>query len=201
MRPWILSLSTEARAVAVCGLSLLLLLPSPAFAATAEDRRAARAHFKEAEKAYAAGAYTEALTSYEQAYARFEAPAFLFNMAQCHRHLERPREALALYQRFLDASPDATNRTVVEGLVEEMKVAIAALPPPDFILLPSRTHFESVAQAPVAVAPVEPKRVHEQWWFWTAAAVVVGGVATGVALAAQPGGELPPASLGDINLR
>src|SRR5690606_7000091 len=116
-------------------------------------------------------------------------------------YLERPREALALYQRFLDASPDATNRTVVEGLVEEMKVAIAALPPPDFILLPSRTHFESVAQAPVAVAPVEPKRVHEQWWFWTAAAVVVGGVATGVALAAQPGGELPPASLGDINLR
>src|SRR5690606_39827715 len=57
-------------------------------------------------------------------------------------YLERPREALALYQRFLDASPDATNRTVVEGLVEEMKVAIAALPPPDFILLPSRRSEE-----------------------------------------------------------
>ena len=202
MRPWIPSRSTEARTLTVCGLILMLLLSSPAaFAASAEDRRAARVHFNQAEKAYAAGAYEEALVSYEQAYARFEAPAFLFNMAQCKRLLERPKEALALYQRFLEASPNAKNRIVVEGLVEEMKVAVAALPPPEFILLPSKVQFESVEQAPVAVAPVEPKRVHEQWWFWTAAAVVVGGVATGAVIASQPGGELPPASLGDISLR
>lgn len=200
MRPWILSLSTEARTLTVCGLILLLVLPAPAaFAATAEDRRAARVHFNEAEKAYANEAYAEALASYEKAYALFEAPAFLFNMAQCQRHLDRPKEALDLYRRFIEASPNATNRTVVEGLIVEMEEAVAALPPEPPVLLPSEDLFEK-EEAPV-VAAVEPKPVHQQWWFWTAAAVVVGGVATGVAIAAQPGGELPPASLGDISLR
>lgn len=201
MRHWIPSLSIDVRAAIACALALMLVLPGPAFAASARDRRAARAHFEAAEKAYAAASYEEALASYEQAYALYEAPAFLFNMAQCKRHLERPREALALYERFLEASPEAKNRAMVEELVVEMRAAVAALPPREFILLPSKNQFASVAQAPIAVPAPEPKQVHEQWWFWTAAAVVVGGVATGVALAAQPGGELPPASLGDVSLR
>lgn len=200
MRPWILSPSTDSRVLAVGGLILLLLLPSPAFAASAEDRRAARAHFNQAEKAYAEGNYEDALASYEQAYALFEAPAFLFNMAQCQRHLDRPKEALSLYQRFLEASPNAKNRTVVEGLVTEMEAAVAALPPGPPILLPSEDLFDEKEETP-AIAAADTKPVHQQWWFWTAAAVVVGGVVTGVALASQPGGELPPASLGDVSLR
>lgn len=191
--------SIEWRRLAACGLVLLFVMHTPvALAATPEDRRAARVHFQAAEKAYAAESYEEALAGYEQAHALFPSPAFLFNMAQCHRHLNQPKEALALYQRYLEASPKAGNRVVVEGFISEMETAVAALPP-EPILLPSEDVLKE--EPPVYASAPSTKPVHEQWWFWTAAAVVVGGVAGGVVLASQAGGSLPPATLGDVSLR
>lgn len=206
MRCWI-HLPTSAL------LSVLLvlqpLLPSVASAAapTAQDRKASRLAFGRAQEAYEAGRFEEALTGYREANERMSNPAFIFNMAQCYRQLGAHDEALAHYQRYLDASPTAKNRTVVEAHIQDLQTAIAQRPPPKPVLTPSdelmlqqqeQQRREEEAAALAAAPAATP--IYQTWWFWTAAAVVAGGVATGVVLS-QGGDSLPPASLGDVSIR
>ncbi len=207
MRCWIHSPISALLSVL---LVLQLALPGLAHGAapsapTAQDRKASRAAFQRAQVAYEAGRFEEALAGYREANERMPNPAFIFNMAQCHRQLGREDEALAYYRSYLEASPEARNRVMVEAHIRDLETAIAQRVPEKPVLTPSeelmlRRQQEEQEAAAIAAARPEAPPVYQTWWFWTATAVVVGGVATGVVLA-QGGSKLPPTSLGDVSLR
>lgn len=192
---------------ALClGLALQLSLPAAsahAAPATREDRAASKLVFQRAQEDYAAGRYSVALAGYAEAHRLYPLPAFIFNMAQCERLLDRPEEALALYRRYLTEEPKAKNRATVEGLISELETTLAARRPKEPVNLVPATPTEPPAAELAAITSTPaaaPAPLHHQWWFWTGVAVVVGGVATGVALASG-GPSLPPTSLGDVVLR
>jgi tetratricopeptide (TPR) repeat protein len=93
--------------------------PAPAY--DQKQQKAARAHFDRAEKAFNLGHFEEALAGYQAAYEVLPLPAFLFNIAQCHRNLRNREQAVFFYQRYLSLAPDAPNHAVVQELIAEQK--------------------------------------------------------------------------------
>ena len=79
----------------------------------------AKALFAEANQHYSLGEFDQAMTSYSLAYRLEPLPAFLFNIAQCHRKLGHYKDAIAMYQNYLVGVPDAPNKDVVDSLIEE----------------------------------------------------------------------------------
>jgi tetratricopeptide (TPR) repeat protein len=67
----------------------------------------------------------QALELYKRAYRIKPLPAFLFNIAQCYRKLGNHQEAINMYQAYLVGVPDASNKEMVESLINESKTAIA----------------------------------------------------------------------------
>ena len=97
--------------------------------AAAADEVAA-AHYKKGRSLYNVSEYRAALDEFKQAYVAHEDPAFLYNIAQCHRQLGNHREAITFYKRFLKESPGARNRKEIEQLISELEAKAAAAPPP-----------------------------------------------------------------------
>jgi tetratricopeptide (TPR) repeat protein len=85
----------------------------------------AKTLFDQGNQHYNLGEFAKALESYKRAYRVKALPAFLFNIAQCHRKLEQHREAVAMYQSYLLGVPDAANKALVESLIAESKTKLA----------------------------------------------------------------------------
>jgi hypothetical protein len=81
----------------------------------------AKALFAEANQHYSLGEFDKAMDSYSLAYRLKPLPAFLFNIAQCHRKLGHYKEAIAMYQNYLSGVPNAPNKDVVDSLINEAK--------------------------------------------------------------------------------
>ena len=86
----------------------------------------AKALFAEGDQHYSLGEFDQALGLYKRAYRAKPLPAFLFNIAQCHRKLDQHQEAIAMYQSYLVGVPNATNRGMVESLIAESRTAFDA---------------------------------------------------------------------------
>jgi tetratricopeptide (TPR) repeat protein len=100
---------------------LALAASAPAMAADLEQGRAA---FAEGQKAYLAGDYRGALTWFKNGYAQTQDPAFLLNMAQCHRSLGEASKALTMFRLYLKSAPEGTNpeaRAVATKAVKELE--------------------------------------------------------------------------------
>jgi len=99
----------------------------PAMKKLVDDAPTERAKelFDQASRHYNLAEYAPALDLYKRAYRITPLPAFLFNIAQCHRKLGQHKDAILMYQSFLTGVPDADNRKVVEGLIAESKAAYA----------------------------------------------------------------------------
>jgi tetratricopeptide (TPR) repeat protein len=85
---------------------VLLVVASPARARTTridDARERAQVHWKSGSQRYAAGEWTAALDEFEAGYAADPSPAFLVNIGQCLRKLDRLDEAALAFRRFLDA--------------------------------------------------------------------------------------------------
>jgi tetratricopeptide (TPR) repeat protein len=92
----------------------------------ADNKADARKHVEVADVSYKLGDFAKALDEYSKAYQVFPVPGLLFNIGQCHRELGHLDQALFFYEGFLRDSPaDAPNRSVVEGLANDMRAAIA----------------------------------------------------------------------------
>ena len=115
-----------SRRSCLVALAVALALSATASPAWAQDRAAARQHFADGERHYAAGEWSEALTEYQAANDAAPMPEFLFNMAQCHRQLGHHADAMAMYQQFLAERPDAPNRQTVEELIDEARAQASA---------------------------------------------------------------------------
>ena len=91
---------------AVCaGVAVVAAGATPAAARTtrAEDaRERAHVHWKSGSERYAAGQFAAALDEFEAGFAAQPTPAFLVNIGQCLRKLDRLDEAALAFRRFLD---------------------------------------------------------------------------------------------------
>ncbi|SET79498.1 tetratricopeptide repeat protein [Stigmatella erecta] len=112
------------------GLLLVLgLVPLSASAAapTEEAKTAARAKFAEGNAFYEQGNFRQALSSFDAAYSLVPLPAFLFNVAQCHRQLGSYERAATFYRRYLALSPkEPPNAPMVKELITEMDTRVQA---------------------------------------------------------------------------
>jgi tetratricopeptide (TPR) repeat protein len=169
--------------------------PAPVY--DQKQEKEARAHFDRAERAFNLRRFDEALAGYQAAYEALPLPAFLFNIAQCHRNLGNRDQAVFFYQRYLTLDPEAPNRRIVEDLIAEQK-----RPPPAPV---SRVDLSLHADPSAANHLGEQPRTKAMTWqrtrWWLAGGLVVAVVA-GVALfALRPAGELPMGTAGTVDAR
>ena len=151
--------------VAVLAL-LWTALGSVSSACAQDDLTAAKAHFSKGTRLYEVGEYYQALGEFKAAHLAKPDPAFLFNIAQCHRQLGDLEQAVTMYKRFLAASPGAGNRAEVEKRVAEMeadlavrkrKAATAESPTAPVATQPAASVTPPVAAAPGPIYPPLPE--------------------------------------------
>jgi tetratricopeptide (TPR) repeat protein len=192
--------------------------PSMAFAE--DDAAAAKAHYETGVRHFDLSEYEPALAEFKEAYRNKPDPAFLYNIAQCHRKLGHGDEAVTFYQSYLRRAPDAKNRDEVERRIAELQSprAVESAPIPNTSgggPRPSPTSTEAQAKAaaqtvvtPLArstidlsaheeTAPKPHSAIYTRWWFWTAIGAVAAGTAVTVGvLARRDPTKIPTSSLG-----
>src|SRR5262245_42069698 len=106
------------------GIALIaaLLVGASAFA---DNKEIAREAYTEGTRQFEIGEYRAALDAFKRAYLNYEEPAFLFNIAQCHRMLGEKAEALRAYRNFLRKLPETDNRKEIEKIIANLEAAIA----------------------------------------------------------------------------
>jgi hypothetical protein len=88
------------------------------------DPARARAHFDLAKRYFQVAEYRKAIEEFKAAHIEEPDPAFLYNIAECHRHLGESKDALVFYRRFLTLAPSsAPTRAIVEKRIAELQAA------------------------------------------------------------------------------
>ena len=187
--------------------------PAPQAAPQSDPKVEARKLFDQATEQYKVGKFAEALVGYEAAYALFKAPAFLFNIAQCHFQLQNWDRAVFFFQSYLREQPEAANRALVEDLMREAHDRQKAKGDAEqrrLDLEKSRLELEQkqseqlnkeleLQTLSLAAKPEPP--LYKKWWFWT----IVGGVAaatvTTTVMYTTRDSVLPSGSLGTVDQR
>jgi len=196
------------RAVRISAVALLLAagvaVGGDARAAPTDGEAAeARRHYGTASRAYDLAEYEEALREFKEAYRIVGDPAFLFNIAQCHRKLGHPGDAITFYKTYLRRAPNTPHRAEVERFIADLEktgavrpeAAAASAPPapPPATAPPPAAAPEPLASppssAPVALvaAPAPPasetdRPVYRRAWFWVVTGAVVAGAVTAAVL-------------------
>jgi tetratricopeptide (TPR) repeat protein len=157
--------------------------------AHAEDKDKARAAYLRATQHYELGEYRHALDAFKDAYRNFGDPAFLFDLAQCHRQLGDNEQAIREYRMYLVKLPDAPNQTVVLDLIAKLERATAQKDSAPAEKEPAAASTPTLAAIPtsITVTPtVQPKAtprrtpLYEKWWLWSAVGAAVAAVGVGV---------------------
>src|SRR5262249_61593444 len=131
--------------------------PAPAAVPPASEAQLAEArqHQAAGSKLYDLAEYEAALHEFKEAYRAVEDPAFLFNIAQCHRKLGHAQDAITFDRNYLRRAPRAANRAEVERRIAELERAPAPAPAP-----PAETPPAAPPTPPV-LAPSAPPAVHD----------------------------------------
>lgn len=151
--------------------------------------------------------FDQAVADFEKAYQLSPQPNFLYLLGETQQEAGRVAEAIAAYRRYLEVSPQAPDRPLVQEqldtLAQQPKVPAPTVRVPEqpVKLPPGPAPVQkSVLPAPPRellswqrgpVRPAASPRVREPlWrrpWLWVAvSAAVLGGVALGVGLALRP---------------
>lgn len=161
---------------------------------TAESEQLARAEFERAQRAYDLGRFETAIVHYSRAYEAMPLPAFLFNIAQCHRLLGEHAQAAFFYRRYLDLAGNPANAPLTRELLSEMEQRQSE----------RERHERDTAARATAALTMNPLGAHEaeplykRWWFW---AVVGGAVAAGMTAVTVANNQPTQTTLGTINGR
>jgi tetratricopeptide (TPR) repeat protein len=195
------------RAVRILTLTPLLA----AAVAAGRDARAAptevqaaeaKRHHATATRAYDLAEYEAALREFKEAYRIVDDPAFLFNIAQCHRKLGHATDAITFYKTYLRRAPSSAHRAEVEKFIADLEAAdavrpeaaapAAPAPPPAAAPQTSAPLAPPPASAPVALvaAPAQPAPAtdhpfYTRAWFWVVTGAVLAGAATVVVLSTR----------------
>jgi tetratricopeptide (TPR) repeat protein len=170
-----------------------------------ESEATARELFRKAEISFNLGKFPEALRDYQAAYEAKPLPGFLFNIAQCYRHMGNYERARFFYRRYLALDPKTPNRRLVTDLITEVTQKMDSAPTPGAAAAASEatTPALGVPTTPadnaalgltptaaanatastliadpstVTATPAPTSRpVYKRWWFWTGIAAVVAG--------------------------
>jgi len=198
----------------VCASTLVLLAAAGPTRAGDPAVEQAKAHFAEAQKHFKLGRFDEALAEYTKAYEAKALPAFLFNIGQCHRKLERYDKAIHFYKSYLRDMPEAPNRKLVDDLISKSKQALEEqrkaeeerLASEEARKLEEQEQRERKAEEARLQAELEKARIQAEvekaklaagekdgdppvyttWWFWT----IIGGVAAAGIAGGVVGGVL-----------
>lgn len=95
----------------------------------------ARANFEAGRVAFAASRYADALQYFERAHELSGRHQLLYNIGLCHDRLGHDDQALASFEGYLAAAPDAHNRAEVEQRIDTARTRIErashdVVPPP-----------------------------------------------------------------------
>lgn len=195
------------------GLALLLLAAAPGIARAQVDSRddEARALFTAGHTAFEDGRFADALPDFQRAYDLSHRPELLYNIGQCHEHLRHDAEAVAAFESYLAAVPDAPNRRVLEARIAVLRGSATDEAPPDAVpeTPPAETPppdvvpSAGVAPAPAPSSssdPVGPILIGVG-----AGVAVVGAILVGVAFAdigsVQSASEVPYSSVREADQR
>jgi len=199
-------------ALLVSAWAVLALLPSTARA----DQAQARIHFEKGRTYFEVDEYRKAIEEFKAAHVEKADPAFLYNIAECYRHLGEVHEALVFYRRFLSLSPaNDRSRPIVERRIAELQAApdttpaVRAEPPPEPAKSPSPPSSVQLAVPPVAesstlvaetAAPPDTsdgsKPFYSRGWFIVTIGLVVVAGTVGV-WALSRGSDIPETALGN----
>ena len=197
-------------------LVFALLATAPAHAQPNIEH--AKQLYETATSDYKLGKFDQALAGYEAAYKLYAAPAFLFNIAQCHFQLGHWDRAVFFFEGYLRDVPDATNRQLVEELIKDARARETAAREAEARRLElerQRLEFERnekqrqrEAQERAQLAVVQPRveapperPVYKKWWFWTVVGGAVAGAATTLLVTSGDRTVLPSGSLGTLDQR
>jgi len=162
-------LSSLSRIGAALAAAVVLALGAHATAHAGDKKHndKARAHFETGTAYFRLEKYPEALQEFEQGYLEKQDPAYLFNIAKCHRQLGRSAEAMRFFRRFVNETPNGhPQRAQAEQALRELEGTTAPAPP--FVPPPpppstsppapprSAPPAPSVAAGPAAVSPMPP---------------------------------------------
>jgi tetratricopeptide (TPR) repeat protein len=103
------------------------------------------------------GEYQKALEAFKAAHVEKADPAFLYNIAECHRQLGDSANALAFYQRFLRlAPPDNSLRAEAEARIAELQARKPPAPPGPQATPATGAPATPGPVSPIAAAPQAP---------------------------------------------
>lgn len=174
-----------------------------------EQAEACSSHLEKADQLYKQGRFSIAIEEYQAAYTLQPYPPILYNIGRLHHKQNHLSEAIAYYQRYLDAPADtATTARVAQQLAEaQRELALqAAMPAAAPAASPAASPLAAVPPAalsppapPIPTPTLTPKLsataadkghdgglpIYKKWWFWTVLGVAVAGAAaaTGAAIA------------------
>ena len=83
-------------------------------------------HYSRGVGYYKSGQYEKAVEEFQAAYMLKPAPLLLFNLAQAHRQAGHNKQALDLYERYLNENPSSDLRPETEKYIAELKTALEA---------------------------------------------------------------------------
>jgi tetratricopeptide (TPR) repeat protein len=162
-------------------LSLIVTVALGALAATAAraDSAKATAYFEKGTRLYQVGEYERALVEFKAGHVEEPDPSFLFNIAQCHRQMGQPKEAITFYKRFLSLSPDTPMRGDVERKIKELeeesrKQAEVAPAPPPLATRPAPSPAAPLQPVPEVETRQSASGASSRWPLWLGAAVTLG---------------------------
>jgi tetratricopeptide (TPR) repeat protein len=96
------------------------------YAQSAHKKKTAKSYVDAGLAAQDAGDYDAALTFYGKAYELVPHPVLLFNMAQVHRLAGRPRQAVELYEQYVETDPSGPQVKTAREFIVALKNQIAA---------------------------------------------------------------------------
>lgn len=198
---------------AVAWLLLLASLGTGGVAAAQADRmERARQLYAVGRDAYNAGDFAKALDAFKESFSLSHQPALLYNIASALQGLKRPHEGAEELRSYLRIKPDDPDRPQIEERIRTLEEEQRLLdldkppvPPPTPVVPPPTPAVNPQASSLVVVAPDsahEKQRMRRRTALivgLTAGAVVVAGVAIGLAFGLQPKEQpLTPSPIGPI---
>lgn len=110
-----------ALALGIATVTVAVRPASAQQAPSAETKKRAKQYVDAALAAQEGGDYDQAVTLYQKAYDLIPHPLMLFNIGQAQRLAGRDEEALAAYQKYIDADPNGPKAAEAKGFIAEIQ--------------------------------------------------------------------------------
>jgi tetratricopeptide (TPR) repeat protein len=137
-------------------IGLVIATPTLVRAQGADESMDTEAHalFEAGRTAFSAGRFVDALAHFQSAYDLSHRAVLLYNIGQCHDRLRHDTEALAAFEGYLEAIPDAPQRGEVESRIAILREATARSA--TTATTETQTETETEVTPPVVTPPDEP---------------------------------------------